>query len=99
MQRRWLPNRLPHQQGERAAPTRWRLDRAELGRRGSGPRREGEGGEGEAGRGKKTAAQPLTPGRPTTRKRGRGKGQAVAGLRQGSGPKRGGFGVFFLFSI
>jgi hypothetical protein len=99
MQRRRLPNRLPHQQGERAAPTRWRLDRAELGRRGSGPRREGEGGEGEAGRGKKTAAQPLTPGQPTTRKRGRGKGQAVAGLRPGSGPKRGGFGFFFLFSI
>jgi hypothetical protein len=44
LQRRRLPNRLPHRPGERAAPTRWRLGRAEVGRRGSGPRREGEKG-------------------------------------------------------
>jgi hypothetical protein len=37
--RRWLPNRLPHLPGERAAPSRRRLGRAELGRRGFGPRR------------------------------------------------------------
>jgi hypothetical protein len=49
----------------------------------------------------KTAAGPRTPGRPTTRKRGRGKGQAAAGLRQGSRPKREGGGGLggFLFSI
>jgi hypothetical protein len=50
MQRRRQNHHL-HRPGERAAPTRWRLGRAELGCRGSGPRHEGEGEEGEAGRG------------------------------------------------
>jgi hypothetical protein len=60
---------------------------------------KGKGLEGEACRGEKTAAGPRTPGRPTTRKRGRGKGQAAAGLRQGSRPKRGGFGGFFSYFL
>jgi hypothetical protein len=77
-----------------------RARRAELGRRGSGPRREGEGGrsrprgeERRLGRGRLAGPR---------RQNGEGEGQAAAGLRQGSQPKRGegiwGFSyLFFLF--
>jgi hypothetical protein len=71
MQWWWLPNRLPHRPGERAAPTRWRP-----GRRGSSPRREGEKG-GKAGHGGGTAAGPRARGelgrRPGWAERGGGE--------------------------
>jgi hypothetical protein len=46
------------------------------------------------------AAGPRTPGRPTTRKGGGGKGRPRLGCTREAGPREGGFGVFsyFLFS-
>jgi hypothetical protein len=67
----------PHRSGERAMPTRWRLGRAEPGRRGSGPRHEGEGGR------KKRAA-----GGRGKRRLGRGR---LAGPRREKGEGRGGW--------
>jgi hypothetical protein len=98
MQRRRLPSRLPHRPGERTAPTRWRLGRAELGHRGSGLRREGERGEKQAA-GRETVAGPQTPGRPTTRKGGGGKGRPRLGCAREAGPRErgGGFGVFLIY--
>jgi hypothetical protein len=90
MQRRRLPNRLPHRPGLRAAPTRWRLGRAKLGRRGAAPSwvvaapaqdAKGEGGrEKQAARGGGRRLGRGAIGRPTTRKGG-GEGQVVARLR------------------
>jgi hypothetical protein len=100
MQRRRLPSRLPHRPGERTAPTRWRLGRAELGHRGSGLRREGERGEKQAA-GRETVAGPQTPGRPTTRKGGGGKGRPRLGCAREAGPRERGGGVWgfsYLFS-
>jgi hypothetical protein len=102
-------NHHPHRPVERAAPTRWRLGRAELGRRSSGPRCEGKGGKGGAGHGGKTVTGPrgawLAYDERGERRRGAGgpcrEGPKKPGLHFGpkSQQENGGFCGFFLFSI
>jgi hypothetical protein len=99
MQRRWLPNRLPHRPGERAAPTRWRLGHAELGRHGSGPRREGEGRSRPRGGG---GGRRLGCGRLAGPRRETGEGERAGRSWAAPGKptqERGVWGFFFLFFI